>query len=485
MKFDTISGLARALDHKEVSSVEATQYFLDRITQYDKKINSFITVTADEALTQARLADEKRAKGEHSFLTGVPIAQKDNVCTQGINTTCASKMLSNFKPIYDATIIERFKSADMVMLGKTNMDEFAMGSSNETSFYGSVKNPWDMERVPGGSSGGSAAAVAAGLALAATGSDTGGSIRQPAALCNLVGVKPTYGRVSRYGMVAFASSLDQAGPIARTAEDAAYVMNIMAGFDAKDSTSVNIPVPDYTAALNDSLEGLTIGILDEHFENGLNAQMTHLMEEAIRVYQKLGARIKRVKLKNAHEGITLYYLIASAECASNLARYDGVRYGYRCKDPQSLDDLYTRSRSEGFGAEVKRRILIGTHLLSAEAYHAYYLKAQTVRTLLIEEFSNLFKDIDVLLGPTTPGPAFKLGEKVDDPLHMYLSDVYTVPISLAGLPAISVPVGFVNDLPVGMQLIGPTFSEARLFNVAHRYQMLTDWHLQKPRGFNS
>lgn len=484
MHFNSICELITALDRKTVSSVEVTQSFLDRIAKFDSQINSFITVTPEQALAEAKLADERRAKGKATFLTGVPIAHKDNLCTHSVKTTCASKMLSNFIPNYDATIVERFKTAGAVMLGKTNMDEFAMGSSNETSFYGPVKNPWDQERVPGGSSGGSSAAVAAGLTLLATGSDTGGSIRQPAALCNLVGIKPTYGRVSRYGMVAFASSLDQAGPMTRTVEDAAHVMNVMAGIDAKDSTSFDASVPDYTANLRDSLEGLTIGIPEEYFEDGLSQEIVKLMEEAIKVYQSLGARIKKVNLKNTHQGITLYYLISSAECASNLARYDGVRYGHRCESPQNLEDLYTRSRSEGFGAEVKRRLLMGTHVLSAEAYYAYYLKAQTIRTLLIQEFAEVFKEVDVLLGPTTPSPAFKLGEKMDDPMHMYLSDIYTVTVSLAGLPAISLPAGFVNHLPIGMQLIGPTFSEARLLNVAHRYQEVTHWHTQKPRGFD-
>lgn len=483
MHFYSLRELVNALESKQVSSVEVTQYFLDRIANLDTQINSFISVVPELALQAAKRADAQRAKGLAGPLTGVPIAHKDNFCTQGIKTSCASRMLDSFIAPYDATVVDQFKSAATVLVGKLNMDEFAMGSSSETSFYGAVRNPWDLERVPGGSSGGSSAAVAAGLVLAATASDTGGSIRQPAALCNLVGLKPTYGRVSRYGLVAFASSLDQAGPITRTAEDAALIMNVMAGFDAQDSNSMEIAVPDYTATLNDSLEGLTIGVPQEYFSDGLDAEIARLIEVAIREYEQLGARIKAVNLKSSHQGIALYYLIASAECASNLARYDGVRYGYRCQNPRDLEDLYKRSRSEGFGDEVKRRILIGTYVLSSESYNAYYLKAQTIRTGLIQEFAQVFEQVDLLLGPTTPAPAFKLGEKTQDPIQMYLSDIYTITVNLAGLPAISLPVGFVNDLPVGMQLIGPAFSEARLLNVAHRYQQVTDWHCRLPREF--
>jgi len=483
MDLYTISDIAAALKRKEISSVEITQAFLARIQKSDNQLNSFISITAEQALREAKAADELRAKGAApSFLAGVPLAHKDNFCTQGTKTTSASKMLSNFVPPYSATVVNRLKAAGMVMLGKTNMDEFAMGSSNETSFYGPVKNPWDVERVPGGSSGGSSAAVAAKLTPFATGSDTGGSIRQPASLCNLVGIKPTYGRVSRYGMVAFASSLDQAGPITHTVEDAAHIMNIIAGADLLDSTSVDYPVPDYTKTLNDSLKGLTIGIPEEYFDASLNPEVVHLIEDAITVYEKLGVRIKKINLKSTRQCISLYYLIASAECASNLARYDGVHYGYRCDSPKDLQDLYIRSRSEGFGDEVKRRILIGTHILSSEAYNAYYIKAQTMRTLIMQEFLDVFQAVDLILGPTTPGPAFKLQEKTDDPLHMYLSDIYTVMVNLAGLPAISLPAGFVNDLPVGMQLVGPAWNEARLLNVAHRYQKETNWHLYSPKG---
>jgi aspartyl-tRNA(Asn)/glutamyl-tRNA(Gln) amidotransferase subunit A len=483
MYFSSIIQLAHALRKKERSSVEITQEYLNRITAIDSSLNSFITVTSEQALEAARLADEKRAKGLAGWLTGIPIVYKDNFCTQGVLTTCASRMLSNFIPPYNAAVVERLKAAGVVILGKTNMDEFAMGASNETSFYGPVKNPWNIGCVPGGSSGGSAAAISAGLATFGMGSDTGGSIRQPSALCNLVGLKPTYGRISRYGMIAYASSLDQAGPMTRTAEDAAYVMNVLAGVDNQDSTSLNTPVPDYTATLNDSLEGLTIGVPKEFFEEGLSAAIAQRMEEAIRVYESLGARIKNVSLKNTHQGITLYYLIASAECSSNLARYDGIRYGYRCDQPKDLEDLYTRSRSEGFGEEVKRRILLGTHILSDKGY-TYYAKAQAARAALIQEFEKVFKEVDILLGPTTPSPAFKIGEKMDDPFHMYLSDIYTVTISLAGLPAISLPAGFIDALPIGQQLIGPALSEARLLNVAHRYQSVTDWHTQTPRDLS-
>jgi aspartyl-tRNA(Asn)/glutamyl-tRNA(Gln) amidotransferase subunit A len=484
MYFQSLRELTHALARKQISSVEITQIFLDRITRLDPQLNSFITVLRTEALQAAKTADAARAKGHAQPLTGVPIAHKDNFCTQGIRTSCASRMLDSFIAPYDATLVKRLKTAGTVLLGKLNMDEFAMGSSSETSFYGAVKNPWDTERVPGGSSGGSSAAVAAGLTVAATGSDTGGSIRQPAALCNLVGLKPTYGRVSRYGMVAFASSLDQAGVITRTAEDAALLMNAIAGFDEQDSTSVDMPVPDYTATLHDPLKGLTIGIPQEYFSNGLDPEIAQAVEQAIQVYQQLGATIKTVSLKNTHQGIALYYLIASAECASNLSRYDGVRYGYRCQNPQDLEDLYKRSRSEGFGSEVKRRILIGTYVLSSESYNAYYLKAQTVRTLLIREFAQIFENVDLLLGPTLPTPAFKLGEKMQDPIQMYLSDIYTVTVNLAGLPALSLPAGFTqNGLPIGMQLIGPTFSEARLLNAAHLYQSVTDWHTRSPAAF--
>ncbi len=479
----TLTELSIALKNKKISSRELTEHFLARIKKYDSDVNSFITVTAEHALQQADRADEEYKKGTAGPLTGIPIAHKDIFCTDGIKTSCASKMLDNFIAPYDATLVHALNQAGTVLLGKTNMDEFAMGSSNETSFYGPVKNPWDLTRVPGGSSGGSSAAVAARLAPAATGTDTGGSIRQPAALCNLTGLKPTYGRVSRYGLIAFASSLDQAGPMTQTAEDAALLMNVMAGFDANDATSINESVPDYRHTLNDSLQGLKIGLPKEYFSADLDPNMAACIESAIKHYERLGASIHDVSLPNCHLVIPLYYIIASAECSSNLARYDGIRYGYRCANPNDLRDLYERTRAEGFGDEVKRRILMGTYVLSAGYYDAYYIKAQKIRGLMIKEFEQAFQQVDILLGPTTPSIAFKLGEKTKDPISMYLSDIYTIAINLAGLPALSIPAGFIDGLPVGMQLIGRPFAEAKLLNVAHRYQQVTDWHKKLPEKF--
>ncbi len=483
MQHKTIKELSTALAEKKISSVELTQLFLDRIKQHDKKLNCFITVTDEYALSAAKAADEKRAQGKAGALTGIPIAQKDIFCTDGVKTTCGSKMLDNFIAPYNATSVEKFIQAGTVMLGKTNMDEFAMGSSDENSFYGPVKNPWNTECVPGGSSGGSAAAVAACLAPGATGTDTGGSIRQPAALSGITGIKPTYGRVSRYGMIAFASSLDQGGVFARTAEDAAMLLGAMAGFDPNDSTSVNQPVPDYTATLNDSIKGLRIGLPKEYFSEGLNPEVGKLIEAAIKEYEKMGATFEEISLPNTSLSGPAYYVIAPAECSSNLARYDGVRYGYRCENPKDLEDMYKRSRSEGFGSEVKRRIMIGTYVLSAGYYDAYYLKAQQIRRLICNDFNEAFKKVDLILSPTAPTPAFKLGEKMDDPVSMYLSDIYTIAVNLAGLPGISVPAGFVNKLPVGMQLIGNLFGEAKILNVAHQYQLATDWHKQIPEGY--
>lgn len=483
MHHKTIAELSKDLATKKISSVELTTLFLDRIKKLDGKLNSFITVTEEQALSAAKLADEKIAQNKQATLTGVPIAQKDIFCTDGVKTSCGSRMLDNFIAPYDATVVTNLKAAGTVMLGKTNMDEFAMGSSNETSFYGPVKNPWDLERVPGGSSGGSAAAVAASLAPGATGTDTGGSIRQPAALCNITGLKPTYGRVSRYGMIAFASSLDQGGPFAKTVEDVALLLNAMAGFDERDSTSIDQPVPDYTATLNDSISGLRIGLPKEYFSEGLNSDVAKAIEAAIKEYEKLGAQIQEITLPHTFLSAPAYYVIAPAECSSNLARYDGVRYGYRCKDPHDLLDLYKRSRSEGFGSEVKRRIMVGTYALSAGYYDAYYLKAQKVRRLIQDDFVQAFSKVDVILSPTTPTPAFKLGEKTSDPISMYLSDIYTIAVNLAGLPGISLPAGFVNNLPIGMQLIGNLFGEAKLLNVAHQYQKATDWHTRLPEGF--
>jgi aspartyl-tRNA(Asn)/glutamyl-tRNA(Gln) amidotransferase subunit A len=479
----TIAELAAGLKKGDFSSEELTQNFLQRIKQYDSELNSFITVSEDHALAQARAADEIISKGNATALTGIPLAQKDIFCTNGIKTTCGSKMLDNFIAPYDATVIHKFNQAGSVMMGKTNMDEFAMGSSNETSFYGGVKNPWDISTVPGGSSGGSAASVAARLVPASTGTDTGGSIRQPAALCGITGLKPTYGRVSRYGMIAFASSLDQAGTFTQTAEDAALMLNVMSGFDEKDSTSVDNEVPDYTANLNQDLKGLKIGLPKEYFGEGLNADVAKVVEEAIAEYKKMGAEIIDISLPNSHLSVPAYYVIAPAECSSNLSRFDGVRFGYRCDDPKDLEDLYKRSRGEGFGEEVKRRIMIGAYALSAGYYDAYYLKAQKIRRLISDDFKQAFEKVDVIMGPTSPEVAFKAGEKSDDPVSMYLSDIYTIATNLAGLPGMSVPCGFSNNMPVGLQIIGNYFGESRLLNVAHQYQQTTDWHQQMPEAF--
>ena len=479
----TIAELSHSLAQGEFSSVELTQTYLDRIATLDAQVNSYITVTADEALAAARQADAQIKAGKAGALTGIPLAQKDIFCTSGVKTTCGSKMLDNFISPYDASVISNFKQAGAVMLGKTNMDEFAMGSSNETSFYGAVKNPWDLDAVPGGSSGGSAAVVAARLAPASTGTDTGGSIRQPAALCGITGLKPTYGRVSRYGMIAFASSLDQAGPMARTAEDCALMMNAMAGFDEKDSTSIEHDVPDYCAALDEPLAGLKIGLPKEYFADGLDNHVATAVQAAIDEYKKLGAEIIDISLPNTGLSTPAYYVVAPAECSSNLSRFDGVRFGYRCDDPKDLEDLYKRSRGEAFGAEVKRRIMIGAYVLSAGYYDAYYIKAQKSRQLIPQDFKQAFEKVDVIMGPTSPTVAFNLGEKTDDPVTMYLSDAYTIATNLAGLPGMSVPCGFVGQRPVGLQIIGNYFDEARLLNVAHQYQQHTDWHTRAPEAF--
>lgn len=477
-----ITELAEGLRSREFSSEELTRAFLDRIKQYSS-INAYITVTEELALQNAKAADARLAKGDVTLLTGIPIAQKDIFCTEGVKTSCGSKILDNFIAPYDATVVAKLKEAGAVMLGKLNMDEFAMGSSNETSFYGAVKNPWDMNLVPGGSSGGSAAAVAARLAVAATGTDTGGSIRQPAAHCGITGLKPTYGRVSRYGMIAYASSLDQGGPMAHSAHDAAILLQTMAGFDDKDSTSVDLPVPDYRARLNNSLEGLKIGLPREFFGEGLNSKVAAVIEAAVNEYRKLGAEVQEVSIPDLNLAIPAYYVIAPAECSANLSRFDGVRFGYRCQNPADLTDLYTRSRGEGFGKEVKRRILMGTYALSAGYYDAYYIKAQKIRRLISEDFKKALAQVDVLMGPVTPSPAFEIGEKMGNPVEMYLSDIYTIAINLAGLPAMSVPAGFTGGKPVGLQIIGNHFDEARLLNIAHQYQQVTDWHLQTPKGF--
>ncbi|OGI44674.1 MAG: aspartyl/glutamyl-tRNA amidotransferase subunit A [Candidatus Muproteobacteria bacterium RBG_16_64_11] len=479
----TVAELSAALRAKQVSSVELTRGYLERIARH-KDLNAFITVNADGALAQAAAADARRIKGEQGALLGMPLAQKDIFCTDGLLTTCGSKMLSNFVAPYDATVIEKFNAAGSVCLGKTNMDEFAMGSSNETSYYGAVKNPWDTTAVPGGSSGGSAAAVAARLAPAATGTDTGGSIRQPAALTNLTGLKPSYGRVSRYGMIAFASSLDQGGPMARTAEDAALLLNAMAGFDARDSTSVEAPVPDYTQTLGGDIKGLRIGLPKEYFSEGLSQDVAQAVEAAIGEYKKMGAQVVEVSLPNSRLAIPCYYVLAPAEASSNLSRFDGVRYGYRAPEYTDLLDMYCKTRAQGFGPEVKRRIMIGTYALSAGYYDAYYLKALKLRRLIARDFQAAFEKCDVIMGPTSPSTAFKIGAKSDDPVAMYLSDIYTISVNLAGLPGMSIPAGFdPAGLPVGLQLIGKYFDEPRLLNIAHRYQQVTDWHRRTPKGF--
>ncbi len=480
----TIAELSAGLRGRRFSSVELTRALLERIARFNPHLNAFLTVTADEALAAAQRADQELQAGRGGPLTGVPIAHKDIFCTRGIRTSCGSKMLDNFVSPYDATVVARLKEAGTVLLGKTNMDEFAMGSSNETSFYGPVRNPWDPKRVPGGSSGGSAAAVAARLVPAATGTDTGGSIRQPAALTGIVGFKPTYGRVSRYGMIAFASSLDQGGVLALTAQDAALLLGAIAGFDPRDSTSVEMPVPDYVAALAAPLKGLRIGLLKEFFDEGLERQCGEQVRGALEVFRALGAELREVSLPALPLSVPTYYVVAPAECSSNLSRFDGVRFGHRCQNPRDLLDLYMRTRGEGFGAEVKRRIMTGTYVLSAGYYDAYYLKAQKVRQLISDDFRRAFEQVDVLMGPTSPTAAFEIGAKTDDPITMYLNDIYTIGANLAGLPAVSVPCGFVADLPVGLQIIGPVFSEAKLLNAAHQYQKETDWHRRLPRGYD-
>jgi aspartyl-tRNA(Asn)/glutamyl-tRNA(Gln) amidotransferase subunit A len=479
MHTQTIKQLAEALAAKSVSSRELTEYYLGRIRQLDSGFNSFISITEEQALAQADAADALLRDGKAGALTGIPFAHKDIFCTQGIRTSCGSKMLDNFIAPYNATVVEKMADAGMVMLGKTNMDEFAMGSSNETSWYGAVNNPWDTNRIPGGSSGGSATAVAARLVPAATGTDTGGSIRQPCSLCGITGIKPTYGRVSRFGMIAFASSLDQGGPMTITAEDAAMVLNAMAGFDERDSTSMDMAVPDFTANLNQPLDGKVIGVPKEFFGEGLDSAVGAVVEEALREYEKLGATLKEISLPNSGLSVPAYYVIAPAECSSNLSRFDGVRFGYRCDNPKDLQDLYERTRQEGFGAEVKRRIMIGTYVLSAGYYDAYYIKAQQLRRLISEDFKQAFTEVDVIMGPVSPHVATPKGA-ITDPVAMYLSDIYTIAVNLAGLPAMSIPAGFANNMPVGLQLIGPAFEESRLLSMAHLYQHATDWHVRTP-----
>jgi aspartyl-tRNA(Asn)/glutamyl-tRNA(Gln) amidotransferase subunit A len=478
----TLSELSAALQAKKVSSVELTKLHLERIRRLDQDLNAFITVDEARALADAKRADERRAKGENGPLLGIPVAHKDIFCTRGLLTTCGSKMLANFVSPYDAHVVERFDASGAVMLGKCIMDEYAMGSSSETSHFGPVRNPWDRRAVPGGSSGGSAAAVAARLAPAATGTDTGGSIRQPASFSGISGLKPTYGTVSRYGIVAFASSLDQAGPMGKSAQDLALMMNVMAGFDARDSTSLQREPEDYSRSLNIDLKGLRVGLPKEYFGDGVQAGVRSALEQAIRWYESQGAKTVQVELPNTSLAVPVYYVIAPAEASSNLSRYDGVRYGHRAKEYKDLLDMYCRSRAEGFGAEVKQRILVGTYVLSHGYYDAYYLQAQKVRRLIARDFAKAFERCDVILGPTAPTTAFAIGEKTSDPVQMYLNDVYTIPAPLAGIPGLSIPCGFdAKGLPVGLQMMGPHFSEARLLGVAHRYQQATDWHLRVPK----
>jgi aspartyl-tRNA(Asn)/glutamyl-tRNA(Gln) amidotransferase subunit A len=477
-----IGELAERLSKREISSAELTRHFLGRIERLNPALNAFITLTAERALEDAAAADLRIGAGERGPLLGIPLIHKDIFCTDGVRTSCGSRMLDNFVAPYDATVVGRLKAAGTVMLGKSNMDEFAMGSSNETSFYGPVRNPWDLSKVPGGSSGGSAAATAARLAPFATGTDTGGSIRQPAALTGVTGFKPTYGRVSRYGMIAFASSLDQAGVFARSAADAAAVLQVMAGFDPKDSTSVDVPVPDYSATLGAPLKGLRIGLLREFFE-GLEARNLSLIQDTLKIYRSLGAETVEVSLPSLPLSVPTYYVVAPAECSSNLSRFDGVRFGYRCEKPADLMDLYKRSRGEGFGAEVKRRIMTGTYVLSAGYFDAYYLKAQKVRRLITDDFRAAFQKVDLVIGPTTPTPAFDIGAKINDPVTMYLNDIYTIGANLAGLPGVSLPCGLIDGLPVGLQLVGPHFAEAKLLNAAHQFQQATEWHRRAPGGY--
>ena len=479
----TLAELAGGLRAREFSSVELTQALLARVKASQAKLNAFITITESEALAAAAAADAQIAAGRAGWLTGIPLAHKDIFCTNGVLTSCGSRMLANFVSPYDATVVARLRSAGMVMVGKANMDEFAMGSSNETSYFGPVHNPWDITMVPGGSSGGSAAAVAARLVPAATATDTGGSIRQPAALCGITGLKPTYGRVSRYGMIAFASSLDQAGTLTANAEDAAIMLGAMAGFDPRDSTSVDSPVPDYRATLSASLAGMTIGVVKEYFSDALEADCGARVREALAVFEKMGARLKEVSCPNLPLSVPTYYVVAPAECSSNLARFDGVRFGYRADKPRDLLDLYRRSRGEGFGAEVKRRIMTGTYVLSAGYFDAYYLKAQRVRQLIAQDFARAFGEVDLLVGPTSPTPAFPIGAKMSDPITMYLNDIYSIGANLAGLPGVSIPCGFVRDLPVGLQIVGPHFSEGLMLNAAHLYQRETDWHRRIPEAY--
>ena len=476
----TVSELKKYLKEKKISSLELTKHFIDRVKNIDSQLNSFVSITEEYAITQAKKIDLEISKGEVRPLAGIPLAQKDIFCTKDLKTTCGSKMLENFISPYDATVVEKLNDAGMVIIGKTNMDEFAMGSSNETSYFGDVKNPWNIEYVPGGSSGGSAASVAARLIPCSTGTDTGGSIRQPASLTGVCGIKPTYGRVSRYGMIAFASSLDQGGVVTRTAEDCAILLTHISGYDPKDSTSSKKEVPDYEKECKKKFTNMVIGVPTE-FLDGLDDKVKEVFEENVKVLEKNGCTFKRISLQSSKLGVSAYQVVAPAECSSNLSRFDGVRFGHRADNVKNIDDLYKKSRSEGFGQEVKRRILIGTYALSAGYYDAYYLKAQKIRKVISNEFALAFKDVDLILGPTAPDCAFKLGEKTNDPIAMYLSDVFTVSTNLAGLPAMSLPMGFKNNLPLGLQIIGNHFDESKILSLAHHYQQITDWHTKKPK----
>lgn len=479
----SVRQMSEQLKKRQITSVELTQYYLNRISQYDPSLNAFVTVTPELALEMAKQADVLLDAGNAHPLTGIPVAHKDIFCSLGVKTSCGSKMLDNFISPYDAKVVEVTRQLAMPILGKTNMDEFAMGSSTESSYYGATQNPWDSKAVPGGSSGGSAAVIAAGLAPLATGSDTGGSIRQPASFCGITGIKPTYGVVSRYGMIAYASSFDQGGALTRSAEDAAWLLQIMAGFDERDSTSLEQDTPDFSQQLGQSIKGLRIGVPAEYFESGLDASVEKVVRAALAQYEMLGAELVPVNLPNKDLAVPSYYVLAPAEASSNLSRFDGVRYGYRCKNPQSLEDLYHRSRSEGLGAEVKRRIMVGAYVLSAGYYDAYYLKAQKLRRMVRDDFMKAFESCDVIMGPVAPTAAFNIGEKSDDPVSMYLADLYTIPVNLAGLPAMSIPAGFAEGRPIGLHLIGSYHSEAALLNIAHQYQQVTDWHAQMPATY--
>lgn len=480
LEFATATELGSRLRAGEFSARELTEHYLARIDALNPALNAVITVAEEQALAEADAADQQLASGSAGPLTGIPLLHKDIFCTRGVGTTCASKMLEQFVPPYDATVVSKLRSAGVVTLGKANMDEFAMGSSNETSFYGPARNPWDLDRVPGGSSGGSAAAVAAGLAPLSTGTDTGGSIRQPASLCGITGLKPTYGRVSRLGIIAFASSLDQAGPMTRTVEDAALMLSAMSGIDPGDSTSADIDVPDFAAELSGDIRGLRIGLPKQYFSDALDGRVAEQIRTALAELEAEGATLVEVDLPHTHQGIATYYVIAPAEASANLSRYDGVRFGHRCEDPSDLIDLYERSRSEGFGAEVQRRILVGTYALSAGFYDAYFKKAQQVRRIISDDFKRAFEQCDVIAGPAAPGVAFELGAKSADPLAMYMEDVYTLSVNLAGLPGLSIPAGQLDGLPLGLQLIGRAFDESTLLRAGHRFQLRTDWHQRTP-----